>query len=86
MPTPQPTKSRAKSIGDAGRSLGRWQVIEAIDWLTLWAISLGICAIVLAGLAFYGGGDSAGAAIILLGAAAIIALVLRTTSAPGKRS
>jgi len=73
-------------MGNAGRSQGRRQLIEAIDWLTLWAISLGICAIVLAGLAFYGGGDSTGAAIILLGAASIIALVLRATSPSSKRS
>ena len=34
--------------------------IEAIDWLGLWGLSLGVCAIVLAGIADFVGHDNVG--------------------------
>ena len=46
------------------------------DWLGLWAISLGLCALVLAGIADVVGDDNIGAAFILIGAAAVIALIV----------
>jgi drug/metabolite transporter (DMT)-like permease len=52
------------------------EMVPAIDWLGLWAISLGLCAVVLAGIADVMGDDNIGAAFILIGAAAIIALIV----------
>lgn len=52
------------------------ETVPAIDWLGLWAISLGLCAVVLAGIADVMGDDNIGAAFILVGAAAIIALIV----------
>ena len=59
--------------------------IEAIDWLGLWGLSLGVCAIVLAGIADFVGHDNVGAAIILIGTAGIIALILRAGAEPVDR-
>jgi len=83
MPFRVPNKPRAKSIRASdlqpasrprkGREL---HAVETIDWLALWALSIGFSAIVLAALAFYGGGDATGASMILFGAAIVIAIVL----------
>jgi hypothetical protein len=62
------------------------QFVETIDWLALWALSIGFSAVFLAGLAFYTARDSFGASMILFGAATIIALALRFSEAPGDRS
>jgi len=48
-----------------------------IDWLAVWAISLGVCAIVMAATAFFAAADKIGTVFILIGAAALIALVLK---------
>jgi len=66
MPIPLPPKARAKAAR-------KRDAITTIDWLGLWALSLGFCAIVLAGIADFMEGDYIGAAFILMGAAAIIA-------------
>jgi hypothetical protein len=71
MPIPLPPKARAKAVQQCKR-----ETVAAIDWLGLWALSFGFCAIVLAGIADLMGGDNIGAACILIGAAGIIALVL----------
>ena len=55
---------------------------EPIDWLALWALSLGACAIGLAAIAYGTIGDKIGAASILAAAAAIIAVVLAASSPP----
>ncbi len=47
------------------------ETIETIDWLALWGLSLGFCAIVFAGIADFVGHDNLGAAFILVGAAAL---------------
>ncbi|HKA77800.1 MAG TPA: hypothetical protein VKD19_11895 [Pseudolabrys sp.] len=70
MPTPLPPKARAKAVQQCQR-----ETVAAIDWLGLWAVSFGFCAIVLAGIADFMGGDKIGAACILIGAAGIIAFV-----------
>jgi uncharacterized membrane protein HdeD (DUF308 family) len=63
---------------------------EAKNWLGLWALSLGFCAIILAGTASFAAGDHVGAALILLGAATIMGLwaerrgPTRTTNLTGK--
>ena len=71
MPISLPPKARVKT------SFARKQdSIESADWLGLWALSLGICAIVLAATAYFVNGDNAGAAWILAGAAVLIALIV----------
>ena len=61
------------------------EAIEAIDWLGLWGVSLGFCAIVLAGIADFVGHDNLGAAFILVGTAGIIALILQKGAEPVDR-
>jgi hypothetical protein len=51
--------------------------INPVDWLGLWALSLGVCAIILAGVVYVINGDNVGASWILAGTAAIIAFVVR---------
>jgi hypothetical protein len=58
-----------------GRARKR-ETVPAIDWLGLWAISLGRCGVILAVIADVMGDDNIGAAFILIGAAAIIALIV----------
>ena len=72
MPVHLPPKVRAKAV--AAR---RQTAIDSIDWLALWAFSLGFCAINLAGIAYFLNGDNIGASYILIGAAALIAVVIR---------
>ncbi len=50
--------------------------ITTIDWLGLWGLSLGFCAVVLAGIADFVGHDNIGAAFILVGTAGIIATIV----------
>ena len=68
---PKQTASRAKAVRARKR-----ETVPTIDWLGLWAISLGLCAVALAGIAGLMGDDNIGAAFILIGAAAIIALIV----------
>ena len=75
MPVQLPPKPRAKARTKALPT--RSQAAVTIDWLGLWALSLGFCAIVLAGIAYFMIGDNTGASCILVGAAAIIAIVVR---------
>ena len=72
MPIHLPPKARVKAV-----PARRQAAINSIDWLGLWALSLGFCAIVLAGIAYFMIGDNTGASCILVGAAAIIAIVVR---------
>jgi hypothetical protein len=75
MPILLPPKQTATGRAKAVRARKR-EPVPAIDWLGLWAISLGVCAVVLAGIAAIMGDDNIGAAFILIGAAAIIALIV----------
>ena len=68
-----PVKPRAKAIRARDS-------VESIDWLALWAISLGICAVVLAAIAYFSIGDRIGSAFILVGTAALIALILNASA------
>jgi len=72
MPIHLPPKARVKAV-----PARRQAAINSIDWLGLWALSLGFCAIVLAGIAYFTIGDNIGASSILMGAAAIIAVIVR---------
>jgi hypothetical protein len=71
MPILLPPKPRTPTV-----RTGKDENFEQIDWLGLWAISLGFCAIILAGIANFAGGDTVGAAFILIGTAAIISLIV----------
>ena len=55
-----------------------------VDWVALWAVSLGLCAVALAGFAYFTIGDKLGASIIMASVAAIIGVVLRVTAAQGQ--
>jgi hypothetical protein len=70
--TPQRPKIRAKAADPA----------EHIDWLALWALSLGGCAIVLAAIAYFSIGDKVGASFILAAAAGIIGAALHASRPP----
>jgi hypothetical protein len=72
MPIPQRPKARADVVRTRKR-----EPIKAIDWLKLWALSLGFCAVVLAGIAYFLGGDNIGASFILIAAACVITLIVR---------
>lgn len=56
--------------------------VRTIDWLAVWALSLGLCAVVLAGIAFFTIGDKNGASLILAAAAGIIGVTLHLSSPP----
>ena len=73
MPNKHPLKPRAKAIRTT-------ESAQPIDWLALWAISLGVCAIVLAATAFFVAVDQIGAAFILIGTAALIAIILKASA------
>ena len=73
MPNKLPLKPRAKAIR-ANDPIG------SIDWLALWSISLGVCAVVLAATALYVAFDHIGATFILVGTAALIAIILKASA------
>jgi hypothetical protein len=52
------------------------------DWLGVWALSLGFCAINLAGITYFLAGDNIGASLILVGVAVIIAVIVCLGGAP----
>jgi hypothetical protein len=60
--------------------------IVSIDWLGLWGLSVGICALVLAGVAYFTARDNVGAACILFGAASIMALIVYAGAEPDARN
>ena len=78
MPTHTPRKPQAKA-----RAV---DPSEHIDWLALWAISLGLCAIVLAAIAYFTVGDKLGASTIMASVAGIIGAVLHASEPPGQQS
>ena len=80
MPIPLRPKARADVV-----RMRKRETIEAIDWLGLWALSLGFCAAVLAGIAYFLGGDNIGASFILI-AASIITLIVRASAEPEEHS
>ena len=55
--------------------------IDTIDWLALWALSLGFSAMFMAALV-YNDGDPSGATAILFGTTCIIAVALGVSKAP----
>jgi hypothetical protein len=88
LPTRLPTKSQAKSVRanelrPAEFELRGARTDETVDWLAVWALSLGFCALMLAGIAFFAGADPVGASFILAGGAGIIGVALRASAKPG---
>jgi hypothetical protein len=79
MPIPPPRKAPAQAARNH-------KTIATIDWLGLWALSLGFCAIVLAGIAAFMAEDNIGAAFILVGAATIIAFIVFASEEPDEQT
>ena len=80
MPIQLRPKARAETVRPH-----KHETIEAIDWLALWGLSVGFCAIVLAAIADFAGHDNIGAAFILVGAAGVIATILQAGMEPADR-
>ena len=76
MPIQLRPKARVQTVRQPKR-----ESITAIDWLGLWGLSLGVCEVVLAGIADFVGHDNIGAAFILVGTAGIIALIVTASGA-----
>jgi len=72
MSANRPPKIRAKAL-----PARRQAAADSIDWLGLWAFSVALCAVVLAGIAYFMNSDNVGASGILVGAATIVAIVVR---------
>lgn len=66
MPVPLPQRPRSKAV----------PAEKSIDWLTLWALSMGLASLCIGAIAFFSAGDGAGASLVLAGGAALIALAL----------
>ena len=80
MPVQLRPKARAETLRARKRD-----GIAAVDWLGLWGLSVGVCSVVLAGVADFAGQDNVGATCILIGAASIIALIVYAGEEPDIR-
>jgi hypothetical protein len=80
MPIQLRPKARAETVRPRKR-----EEISAVDWLGLWGLSVGFCAVVLASVAGFVGHDNVGASCILIGAASIMTLVVYAGAGPGDR-
>ena len=72
LPNKLPLKPRAKAVP--------LREADKIDWLALWTISLGVCAVWLAGTAFFVAADNIGATFILVGTAALMSIILKASA------
>ena len=70
MPIRLPEEPRPKT-----RSLSEVGLIDSIDWLAVWALSVGACAVVVAAAVDFVAQDPTGAGLILASAAALMAAV-----------
>ena len=77
MPIPLPPKARADVV-----RARKHETFVKFDWLGVWALSLGFCAINLAGITYFLAGDNIGASLILVGVAVIIAVIVCLGGAP----
>jgi hypothetical protein len=77
MPTRTPGKPQVKA-----RTIAH---TDGSDWLALWAVSLGLCAVLLAAMAYFTVGDKFGASTIMASVAGLIGLVLWMSQPPGRR-
>jgi hypothetical protein len=74
VPVPLPESPRSKGFAE-----------PAVDWLALWALSIGFAAAFMAAVLYFTAGDQLGAALVLFGAAAIIAAALFSSGRPAER-
>lgn len=74
MPVPLPESPRSKGFDE-----------PAVDWLSLWALSIGFAAAFMAAVVYFTAGDQLGAALVLFGAAAIIAAALFSSGKSAER-
>jgi hypothetical protein len=88
MPTQLPKKLRAQIMrtnhdyGAEESAEQRKLTVKTTDWLAIWALSIAISAVLIAGLAYFTDGDADGAALILTGAAIVMAGALYASAAP----
>ncbi|HZL30828.1 MAG TPA: hypothetical protein VFC54_07185 [Pseudolabrys sp.] len=95
MPAHLPNRSRADVIRDKREiaanaklrvaSQRKPDAIETIDWLAIWALSLGFSAIFMTSFVYFNDHDARGATAILVGTAIIIAFALFASKAPARR-
>ena len=86
MPNKLPIKARARAVkvGESAKARARAKAAEKpVDWLSLWAMSFGVAAVVVAWIADRTIGGNIGAAFILSGAAGLIGLMLATARKSG---
>ena len=48
---------------------------RTIDWLSVWALSIGLAAVLVAAIVYFIGNDSLDASFVLFGAAALVTLL-----------
>ena len=48
---------------------------HAIDWLSVWALSIGLATVLVAAVIYFVGKDSVGASIVLFCAAALVTML-----------
>jgi len=74
MPTLLPVRSTAK------REIKRQEPPQRAEGIDIWAICVGLAAIVLASFIYFSGGDRVGAAMILVLAAVVVLAMLRANA------
>ena len=77
MPRLQPQKIRSDN-----RRADRVPATELTEWVGLWSLSLGLAALLIASIVYFGGRDSVGASFVLVGTAVMVALVMRAGANP----
>lgn len=75
MPTSLPSNPQ----GEFPRAHKR-AVAASVDWVKTWAISLALCAIVLAAFVYFMGRDNVGASFLLAGAVGTIEVIGRASA------
>ena len=48
---------------------------RAIDWLSVWALSIGLAAVLVAAVVYVAGKDNVSASLVLFGAAALVTML-----------
>ena len=75
MPVSLPTKARAQIARARDASRSKRSIGSEL------ALSVGVCAVALAAVAYFMGGDNIGAALVLVSAVGLIGLFLRASAA-----
>ena len=77
MPRLQPQKIKSNN-----RGADRMPATDSAEWVGLWSLSLGLAALLIASIVYFGGRDSVGASFVLVGTAVMVALVMRAGANP----